>query len=53
MSIISQFWNSFLKQIMIEGANLYVTAGMDISAGSVPAGPNLTGGMEPGRNTNI
>ena len=30
-----------------------VTAGMDISAGSVPAGPNLTGGMEPGLNTNI
>ena len=32
---------------------LYVTAGMDISAGSVPAGPNLTGEMEPGMNTNI
>ena len=33
--------------------NVYVTAGMDISAGSVTAGPNLTGGMEPGMNTNI
>ena len=26
---------------------------MDISAGSVTAGTNLTGGMEPGMNTNI
>ena len=26
---------------------------MDISAGSVPPGPNLTGGMEPGMDTNI
>ena len=33
--------------------HIYVTAGMDISAGSVPAGPNLTGGMELGMNTNI
>ena len=32
---------------------VYVTAGMDISAGSVPPGPNLTGGMEPGMKTNI
>ena len=33
--------------------DVYVTAGMDISAGSIPPGPNLTGGMEPGMNTNI
>ena len=33
--------------------SIFVTAGMDISAGSVPPGPNLTGGMEPGMNTNI
>ena len=26
---------------------------MDPSGGSVLAGPNLTGGMEPGMNTNI
>jgi hypothetical protein len=26
---------------------------MDISAGSVPPDPNLTGGMEPGMNNNI
>jgi len=26
---------------------------MDLSAGSVPAGLNLTVGMEPGMNTNI
>ena len=26
---------------------------MDISAGSVPAGPNLTGGMEPGMNKHL
>ena len=26
---------------------------MDILAGSVPAGPNITGGVEPGMNTNI
>ena len=35
------------------GKMAYVTAGMDISAASVPPGPNLTGGMEPGINTNI
>ena len=33
--------------------SIYDTAGMDISAGSVPPGPHLTGGMEPGMNTNI
>ena len=32
---------------------IYVEAEMDISAGSVPAGPNLTGGMNPGMNTTI
>ena len=26
---------------------------MDILAGSVPPGPNITGGMEPGMNTSI
>ena len=26
---------------------------MDISAGTVSAGPNLTGQMDPGMNTNI
>ena len=26
---------------------------MDPSGGSGPAGPNLTGGMDPGINTNI
>ena len=26
---------------------VYVTAELDISAGTVPAGPNLTGGMDP------
>ena len=32
--------------------HIYATAGMDISAGSVAAGPNLTGGgMEPGMKT--
>ena len=30
---------------------IYVPAGMDISAGSVLAGPNLTGRMEPGMKT--
>ena len=35
------------------GGNRYATAGMDISAGSVSPGPNLTGGMEPGMNTNM
>ena len=30
---------------------VYVTAGMDISAGSVPDGPNLTGRMDPWINT--
>ena len=30
-----------------------VTARMDISAGTVPAGPNLTGRMDPGKNTYI
>ena len=38
---------------MLNMHNIYVTAGMDFSAGSVPPGPNLTGGMEPGMNTNI
>ena len=33
--------------------SLYVTGGMDPSGGSVPPDPNLTGGMEPGMNTNI
>ena len=30
--------------------NIYGTAGMDIWAGSVSAGPNLTGRMDPGTN---
>ena len=32
---------------------MYVTVEMDPSGESVPPGPNLTGGMEPGMNTNI
>ena len=32
---------------------IYFTAGMDISAGFVPAGLNITGGRDPGMNTNI
>ena len=30
---------------------MYITGEMDPSGGSVPPGPNLTGGMEPGINT--
>ena len=33
--------------------NIYVTGEMDISVGSVPPDPNLTGRMDPGMNTNI
>ena len=32
---------------------MYVNGKMDPSGGSVPPGPNLTGGMKPGMNTNI
>ena len=32
---------------------IYATGGMDISGGSVPAGPNLTGEKQRGINTNI
>ena len=32
---------------------IYVTGEMDPSGGSVPPGPNHTGGMEPGMSTNI
>ena len=32
---------------------IHVTGEMDISGGSVPAGSNLTGGIEPGMNINI
>ena len=47
-------WNSLhTYNIHVSVYNVYVTAGMDISAGSVPPGPNLTRGMEPGMNTNI
>ena len=35
------------------GNRSYVTAEMDTSAGSVPAGPNLIGEMEPGIIANI
>ena len=31
---------------------IYVTGKMDPSGEFVPAGPNLTGGMEPGMNKN-
>ena len=59
----TKLWTDFAKTgdfVMIEPKVLnkmiwgkYVTAEMDISAGFVPAGPNLTGGMDPGMNTNI
>ena len=32
---------------------MYVAGEMDPSGGSVSPGPNLTGGMEPGMNTDI
>ena len=48
--IISIIKNSIYKSVAFD---IYVTAGMDISAGSVLPGPNLTGGMEQGMNTNI
>ena len=32
---------------------IYVTAGIDVSAGTVPAGPIPTGGMDAGACTNI
>ena len=36
-------------------ASIYIdgTSEMDPIVGSVTTGPNLTGGMEPGMNTNI
>ena len=37
----------------IENRGVYVANGMDISAGTVPAGQNLTGQMVQGMNTNI
>ena len=33
--------------------NVYVTGEMDPSGGFVSPGPNITGGMDPGMNTNI
>ena len=33
--------------------DIYVTARLDISAGTVAAGPNLTGRMDPGMNTHL
>ena len=38
---------------LLDSYYIYVTAVMDITAGTVQAGPNLTGRMDSGMNANI
>ena len=42
-----------IKHALLVIVYIYVTGEMDPSDGSVMPGPNLTSGMEPGKNTNI
>ena len=49
-TIVSVFYSLFTCYLYYI---LYVTGEMDPSGGSVPAGLNPTGGMEPGININI
>ena len=43
-------WHNFAVTSLLY---IYVTGEMDLSGESVPPGTNLTGGMEPGMDTNI
>ena len=49
---LTDHWINILKVKLII-LNVYVTGEMDTSGESGPPGPNFTGGMEPGMNTNI
>ena len=49
---MQQGWENYIINFFA-ALYIYVIAGMDILAGSVPLGLNLIVGIDPGMNTNI